>query len=114
MNKKDDFKLFVKDNNYLINYVKEKKYTWQDFYELFDLYGNDEEVWKKYLSDNNKTSTGKIEDIINAFKNVDINKVQDGVDSLQKTLALFGELISSKNGNSSNYNPRPLYRKFQD
>ena len=46
-------------------------------------------------------------------KNIDVNKVQDGLTSLQKTLSLFGDLFVSKDGGkTSTYNPRPLYRKF--
>ena len=49
-------------------------------------------------------------------KNVDVNKVQEGISSLQKTLGLFGELFASKEAGSSKkeYNPRPLYKRFED
>ena len=46
----DDFKNFVKDNPILINYVKKGEHTWQEFYELYDLYKDDKKVWDKYLN----------------------------------------------------------------
>lgn len=42
MDKKDEFKEFIKSKPELVDLVKNKKYTWQDFYEVYDLYGNAE------------------------------------------------------------------------
>ena len=47
-------------------------------------------------------------------KNIDVDKVQEGITSLQKTLTLLGDLFVSSNTNNTTYNPRPLYRKFDD
>lgn len=123
MGKVDEFKKFVKDNPRLISYVRKGDMTWQKFYELYDLYGEDKSIWDDYLSDEvdklKSVGTGsgfRFEDIIRMAKNIDVNKVQDGLTSLQKTLSLFGDLIVNKDNNSKSsvYNPRPLYRKFED
>jgi len=125
-NKMDNFKNFVKSNPFLITYIRRGKKSWQEFYEIYDLYGEDEEAWAKVLeededvrdgSDNKPSRGGYLEEIINMAKNVDVDKVQEGITSLQKTLGLFGELFVNKNGNGSTskqYNPRPLYRRFED
>lgn len=127
-NKMDNFKNFVKSNPFLIGYIRNKKKTWQEFYEIYDLYGEDEDAWAKELEEveeiredgNNKQnkSSGYLEEIINSIKNVDMDKVQEGISSLQKTLGLFGELFVNKNSNTGStgkeYNPRPLYRRFED
>ena len=92
---------------------------------MYDLYGEDEDAWVKFLEDaeeinesTNKVSKGGyLEEIINMARNIDVDKVQEGISSLQKTLGLFGELFVNKNGTSnsgSEYNPRPLYRRFED
>ena len=52
MDKKDEFKEFIKSKPELVDLVKNKKYTWQDFYEVYDLYGKDESVWEKYKENN--------------------------------------------------------------
>lgn len=126
MSKVDEFKSFVKNNPVLIKHIKNGEMTWQKFYEIYDIYGEEEEVWNEYLTDraakenikenNNTRSSGyRLEDFINMAKNIDVNKVQDSLTSLQKTLSLFGDLFISKDGGKSNsYNPRPLYRKFED
>ena len=119
----DNFKEFVKNNSYLINYTKTGQKTWQDLYEIYDLYGEDTEAWNKYLKEDTSTratttTTNKpnyIEEVVKMAKNIDMDKVQEGITSLQKTLGLFGDLFTSKNNSSTKeYNPRPLYRRFDD
>ena len=125
MGKVDEFKSFVKNNPVLISYIKSGEMTWQKFYEIYDIYGDDDKVWDDYLkvndkSDDNKNSNnifGNFESIVNTVKNIDVDKVQDGITSLQKALSLFGDIfVGSSNGTNggSNYQPRPLYRKFED
>ena len=124
--KMDEFKLFIKANPFLIGYIRDGSRSWQDLYEMYDIVGDDEVAWNKYLEDNNKKEesnqksssgfSGRLDDFIKIAKNVDVDKVQEGITSLQKTLTLFGDLFVNKNNNSNNktYNPRPLYRRFDD
>ena len=123
MSKVDDFKEFVKGNPSLIKYIKNGEMSWQKFYEIYDIYGEDNSVWNEYLTTTSSTSSNNtnrstsyhLEDIIKMAKNIDVNKVQDSLISLQKTLSLFGEILGSKEvSKTSTYNPRPLYRKFED
>ena len=50
MNKKDEFKNFVKKNPSLIKHVKDGSMSWQKYYEIYDMYGEDENVWKDYIT----------------------------------------------------------------
>ena len=50
METKEKFKDFVKNNPILLKYVKENKMTWQQFYEIYDLYGEDKEAWKYFTA----------------------------------------------------------------
>ena len=43
MSKKEEFKTFIKNNPGFIKYVNNGEMTWQKFYEMYDLYG--EENW---------------------------------------------------------------------
>lgn len=114
----EEFKNFVRNNPKLINYVKEGKNTWQEFYELYDLYKDDSSVWSKYLKmDASDDKSGILEQIVTYFKNVDVNKLQEGISSIQKAIDLFGGMLSkdtSTNEGSSSYRPRPVYRRFED
>ena len=113
MDNLDNFKLFIKQNPTFANYIKDGTMTWQKFYELYDMYGEDSEVWNDYKREPKKSHT--INDIVNMAKNIDMGKVQEGITSLQKTLGLFGDLFASKSSsNTKEYNPRPLYRRFDD
>lgn len=122
MDKKEEFKAFVRENPFLIQYIREGKKTWQDFYEMYDLYGEDEDAWGKLLNEESKSTAkndsrgGYLEELVKMAKNVDVNKVQEGISSLQKTLGLFGELFAAKGEGSGKkeYNPRPLYKRFED
>ena len=122
---KDSFRAFVRSNPNFIYSVKNKKVTWQELYELYDLYGDDKSVFSKYLeesSSSNKSSGGgssksAFNDISNMIKELDVDKVQNGVTSLQKALSLFSELFASKEGGSNagnSYEPRAVYKRFED
>ena len=123
MAKIDNFKLFVKNNPNLITYVKNNTMSWQKFYELYDLYGEDNSVWNEYLNKDttvNSTKTeskksNKFSDILDMAKNLDTNKLQDGISSVQKAIGLIGDiLVKDKKPDASTYNPRPIYRRFDD
>ena len=49
-------------------------------------------------------------------KNMDVDKVQEGITSIQKAIALFSDLfIKGENDTAkNNYTPRPVYRSFED
>lgn len=122
---KDSFRAFVRSNPNFIYSVRDKRVTWQELYELYDLYGEDKSVFNEYLessSSNNSSSRGSsksaFNDISNMIKELDVDKVQNGVTSLQKALSLFSELFVSKEGASNNggnnYEPRAVYKRFED
>ena len=125
MTKIDNFKLFVKNNPNLIAYVRNNTMSWQSFYELYDLYGEDNSVWNEYLNtkssvNNTKESetkqTSKFSDILDMAKNIDTNKLQDSISSVQKAIGLIGDMLVKDKvpGTGSTYNPRPIYRRFDD
>ena len=113
MNDLDNFKQFVKNNPAFATHVKDGTMTWQKFYELYDMYGEDSTVWEEYKKEKKKSTT--INDIVNMAKNIDMNKLQDGVNSLSKAVGLFSDLFNNRSTNSTNtYKPRAVYRRFED
>lgn len=116
--KKDEFKLFVKKNPILIKYVKNGNMTWQKFYEIYDMYGEDESIWKDYLETNNSSNdinSGISLGLFDFVKNLDFDSIQNGVTSMQRVLSLLQDM-SKKNTTQSNnnYSTRPLYKHFED
>ena len=118
----DNFKSFVKKNPKLITFVKNGSMSWQKFYELYDLYGEDDSVWNEYVKEEKKevkqetrNNTNSLSNIIEMAKNIDAAKLQDGITSIQKAISLFGDMLTKNNQTtSSNYTPRPVYRRFDD
>lgn len=115
MSKKEEFKAFVKKNPRLIQYVKNGSMNWQKFYEIYDLYGEEEEAWKEYVKKEEKVEKQNQTDLISWLKNIDLDNVQNGMNSLQRVVALLGELTTkSPSTTKDTYKPRPLYKHFED
>ncbi len=122
MSKKDEFKSFVSSHPNLINIVKSKKHTWQDLFEVFDLYGTDESLWNKYMEtqENIKTtSTTSIGELTKLFKNINIENVQKYIDTAQKAIGIVQELTGSAASKDvlSSSGPtvaRPINKIFED
>ena len=112
--KKEEFKEFVRNNPKLISFVKNNEMTWQKFYEIYYLYGEDDKIWNSYINTNNTTNKHSLSDLIEMAKNIDVEKVQSGITSLQKALGLVNDLFTKDNKPNNNYRPRPLYRSFDD
>lgn len=121
---KETFKTFVRQNPSFTNYVNNGTMTWQKFYDMYELYGENNEVWSKYK--NNETTETRsssstssllgdtsLKDLFNAIKKVDLESVRKGVDGLQKAVSLVQDLSGNKN-NKEQYRPRPMYKYFED
>ena len=101
MDKKDEFKEFIKSKPELVDYVKSKEYTWQDFYEVYDLYGKDESVWEKYRekksdSESDDRKNASITELTNLVKNINIDNVQKYINNAQKAINVISELTAKK------------------
>ena len=121
-----EFKDFVKRNTNLINIVEKGETTWQKLYELYDLYGENNSIWDKYLSNNTTTSNSSnnlnissignnVKEIMNFVKGIDLNSVQKGLNGLDKAIEAFKDILPDKTKTPiDNYEPRPTYRYFED
>ena len=112
MAKKDEFKAFVRKNPRLINFVKNGNMTWQKFYEIYDIYGEDKDAWKDYLEVGAATAAST--SFLEILKNIDLDSVQNGVNSIQRVIGVLQDIGSDKKEESSEYKPRPIYKSFDD
>lgn len=108
---KEQFKEFVQKNPHLADYVENNTMTWQKFYELYDMYGENKEIWQKYPNKNNRN-------INNFFDKVDPDAIQKHIESAQKALDIFSEIANKTSENiTNNIKPsieRPLSKFFGD
>jgi hypothetical protein len=115
MNRKEEFKNFVKSNPNLAKYVNEGKMTWQKFYEMYDLYGEDSSVWNDYINNTPVVNTIGLTEILNMIRNVDLDSVQNSVNSFQRVIGLLQDLGNKDSQNQKEeYRPRPIYKHFED
>lgn len=123
MSKKDDFKSFVSAHPNLISIVSSKKKTWQDLFEVYDLYGSNEESWNKYINNiqNNVTtqSSTNLRELTNLFKNINIENVQKYIDTAGKAISVISELTGGAAAGATlaskgPTNPRPINKIFED
>lgn len=114
---KESFKTFVKNNPNLVNYVKSNEMTWQKFYEMYDLYGEDNEIWNNYVNNSSTTNNNVFDNfksIFDLFKGVDLKTVQKTLTGLDKAIGTFREFSSTNNTSTTNYESRPTDRYYED
>ena len=105
--KMEEFRVFVSKHPLLKDEVRNKKFTWQNVYEEWVLYGEDDESWKRYEqvnindSDNfesleNQTESQKSQETtvnLDSIKSI-MNYIQKiNPDSLNKTLNTVQKVI---------------------
>lgn len=114
--KVESFKKFVRNNPYLVNYVKDNKMTWQKLYEIYDIYGEDDNIWNDFrnnISSNNDSNIiNTIKSIIKLFKGIDLNGVQKAISSLDKAIEAFKGF--NENNEQDVYQERPKNKYYED
>ena len=85
--------------------------TWQKFYELYYIYGEDDNIWRKYQQ---KPIT-KVSELISKFNT---ETLQKHLENAQKALDIFSEFANKGTENINNkVKPnieRPLNKFFGD
>lgn len=118
--KHEAFKNFIKTKPELIKYVQSGEMTWQKFYELYDIYGEDETIWNKYILNGERNITDSISKITNMVKNVDVNSIKSHINTAQKAIDFVQDLTKKTPQNMPNnltkgpVAPRPLNKFFED
>ncbi len=129
---KETFKVFVRNNPSLLEHINNNSMTWQKFYEMYDVYGENSSVWTPFLKDNtqnnfstssNNTYTKQqsllgdtsLKELFNMVKTIDLDTVKKAVDGLTRAINLVQDLNSSKETpKNQTYEARPMYKYFED
>lgn len=114
MAKQEAFKAFVSKHPELVTYVKDKKNTWQDFYEIYDMYGEDPQAWSKYGEESSRALP--LNELTNLVKGVNMDNVQKYITNAQKAINVIQELTTKTPTVSPPVpkTPRPITKFFGD
>ena len=96
MSNKDNFKKFIHSHPEYIDYIKENNISWQHMFELYDIYGEDEKIWEKYLSTPNIKDSVSIKGLLNTIKNINLDSLEENISSIQKAVGLVEELTKKE------------------
>ena len=91
MEKLDKFKKFVSNHPEFVDYVKKNNVSWQTLYELYDIYGEDDKVWNKYIKNDIKNSIN-IKGLLSTLKNINLDSLEENISYIQKAVGLVEEL----------------------
>lgn len=108
MDRKSEFKEFVKKYPSFASYVQNKNTTWQELYELWDMYGDDDKVFSRY-----KTVGTDLNNVINGIKNINMDNVKKNLNSIEKGIKLLQDFVK-KEDSVPTYEPRPIFKRFED
>ena len=119
MDKRNEFKEFVRKNDYIYDLVKDKKYSWQELYEYYDIYGENSDVFKRNQEKEvveTVANAGVLATLVNAAKNIDVDKMNEGIESIKKIANMFNSLSSkeSTNNNVKDDVRKRRYRRFDE
>ncbi len=102
MNKFEEFKAFAHTKPFLKERVSRHETTWQELYERYDIYGEDDEVFKekppedtsskKEEKDTKDGGLGSLFDVIASF---DADKISEGLNGMKKILNVLAEVTAS-------------------
>lgn len=117
MGKKEQFKIFIKSHPELIKKVENGESSWQKYYELYDLYGEDNEIWNT----TDRALNGlDLSNLVNIVKKIDTNSIQKHINTAQKALGVIKDFSAKDTTNVVNKiskgpkTPRPLNKFFED
>lgn len=123
MSKKEEFKDFVRNHPELVKFIKSKEMSWQDFYNIYDIYGDSNDAWDKYFNSSSEVNTPNnnisgIGELTNLVKNINMDNIQKHIKTAQKAINVIQELTSktppSAASNIIDKTPRPLTKFFDD
>ena len=106
MDKKEEFKAFVKNKEYLIDKVNKGETTWQKLYEIYDIYGEKASIFNEEIK-KEEAKENKTNNLLKAFEDIDVNKINENLEGVRKILAVLGEFTRKDDSKSKRVYNKP-------
>lgn len=113
MDKMEEFKKFASSKPFLKRKVDSKQVTWQELYERYDIYGEDDEIFKedtKEQNANNRKSGDSFSSFMEMLSNIDIDKITEGLNGMKKVLSILSEVTQHEEQPSKRKMNQPYER----
>lgn len=94
MDNLDEFKAFLKTIPSIKEDVLNHRYTWQQIYEIYTMYGENDHFFDPY-----KNHSGDFNGVLEIIKNVDLNALSSSLQSIEKVLGVVSNLIDKNKEN---------------
>lgn len=94
MDNLDEFKAFLKTIPSIKEDVLNHRYTWQQIYEIYTMYGENDHFFDPY-----KNHSVDFNWILEIIKNVDLNALSSSLQSIEKVLGVVSNLIDKNKEN---------------
>lgn len=92
---KENFIIYARKHPEFANYVLNGKTTWQQLYEIYEIYGENNNIIENY-NNNSSIDLNSFKDVFKVIKNIDIDSIQNSIGSIQKTIGLLQDLGGKK------------------
>ena len=96
---KEKFISFARIHPELAKEVLKGNVSWQQLYELYEIYGEKHNIWNNYIK-GGSVDFSSFKDLFDMIKKVDLNNVQNGIQNIQKTIGLLQDIgVGNNNRN---------------
>ena len=92
---KENFKVFVRKHPELATKLLKGTTSWQQLYEIYELYGENNSIWNNYFTKETSITSGA-------------NTIKDFINNIQKTIGLLQDI------GLTNKESEPIYKRFED
>ncbi|WP_349410381.1 spore coat protein YlbD [Pseudalkalibacillus sp. SCS-8] len=127
--KVEQFKMFVRSHPGLIDHVKSGNQSWQEVFTEWNLLGEEHEQWGQYIERNIGVSSKKkvktksknvndlsVGELLNMFKNLDIEEVREYVSQFSSAVTGIQEMLQQFQSKGPSRPPmnNPFNHYFKD
>ena len=110
MDKMEEFKKFAASKPFLKKKVENKETTWQELYERYDIYGENDDIFKENDKDNKRKNGDSFSTFMDMINSIDIDKITEGLNGMKKVLSILSEVTNKEENTSRKKMNQPYER----